>query len=210
MPAPGAEDLVAATVNADQASLGRFAAQNIIEGLQARGLEEANIIALAGSDYTATSGDRMIAFKEELAKYPGYKIVAEENTNWDPATAGKIASQLYAEYENKGGIQAAYGMADYLANAAIQSATQAGLPVGVDNDGLIVTGSNCFKVGIDNIEAGLQYGTATQAPDAEGRFVVEQTLKFLSGEQIPAINLNEEFRVTRDNIAEFAEGCSKA
>lgn len=210
MPAPAAEDLVTATINADQASLGRFAAQNIIEGLQAEGRDSGNIIAITGSDATATSGDRMTAFKAELAKHPEYTLVEEKNGNWDPALTGKIASQLFAQYESKGGIQAAYGMADYMANAIIQSAQQAGLPVGVDKKGLIVTGSNCFKVGIDNIKAGTQFGTATQAPDAEGEFVVEYALKFLSGEDIDKVNLNTEHRVTADNVDEYAAGCSKA
>ncbi len=210
MPVAAAKDLVTATVNADQAALGRYAAMNIVAGLKAEGLTEGNVIALAGSDTTATSGDRMTAFKEELAKTPQFKLVEEHNTNWDPAAAGTVASQLYAAYQSKGGIQAVYGMADYLANAAIQSATQAGMPVGVAKKGLIVSGSNCFKVGIDNITAGLQYGTATQAPDAEGKFVVEWVLKFLAGEQIPKVNLNTENQVTADNVAQFAAGCSKA
>ncbi|MBD8605533.1 sugar ABC transporter substrate-binding protein [Aeromicrobium sp. CFBP 8757] len=210
MPAPQAEDNVASTINADQAALGTYAAQNIVEGMKAEGLDGGNIVAITGADATATSGDRMKAFKAELKKNPGFDLVEEKNGNWDPALTGKIASQLFAQYESKGGIQGAYGMADYQANAIIQSAEQAGIPVGVDKKGLIVSGSNCFKVGIDNIKNGLQYGTATQAPDAEGDFVVEYTTKFLEGEDIPKVNLNTENRVTKANLAEFEAGCSIA
>lgn len=210
MPADAATDLVTSTINADQASLGTFAAQNIVEGLQAEGLTKGNIIAITGSDATATSGDRMDAFKAELAKTPDFKLVEEKNGNWDPALTGKIASQLFAQYESQGGIQAAYGMADYMANAVIQSAQQAGLPLGVKDKGLIVTGSNCFKVGIDNIKAGTQYGTATQTPDAEGEYLVKLTLQYLSGTEIPKVNLNKEDRVTSANVDQFAAGCSKA
>lgn len=210
MPAEAAEDLVTATVNADQASLGTFAAQNIVEGLREIGVESGNVIAITGSDATATSGDRMEAFEAELAKTPEYELVEVRNGNWDPAATGEIASQLFAQYESRGGIQAAYGMADYMANAIIQSAEQAGLPVGVGDKGLIVTGSNCFKVGIDNIRAGKQYGTATQTPSAEGEFVVEHVLAFLRGEEIEKVNLNSEDRVTADNLDEFADSCSQA
>ncbi|GAA1904368.1 D-ribose ABC transporter substrate-binding protein [Nocardioides lentus] len=209
-PAPEAEDLVASTINADQAALGTYAAQNIVEGLQARGLDEGKVIAIAGSDTTATSGERMEAFEEELAKTPEYELVEVRNGNWDPALTGRIASQLFAQYESQGGIQAAYGMADYQANAIIQSAQQAGLPLGVEDDGLIVTGSNCFKVGVDNIRSGAQYGTATQTPTAEGEYVVEHTLAFLRGEEIDEVNLNSEDRVTADNLDEFADVCSEA
>jgi ABC-type sugar transport system substrate-binding protein len=210
MPAPAAEDLVTATVNADQAVLGTYAAQNIVEGLKAEGLTSANVIAITGADATATSGDRMEAFEAELAKTPEYKLVEVRNGNWDPALTGKISSQLFAQYESKGGIQAAYGMADYMANAIIQSAEQAGLPVGVADNGLIVTGSNCFKVGVDNIRAGKQYGTATQTPSSEGEYLVEHVLKFLKGETLDKVNLNSENRVTADNLDEFAAECSKA
>ena len=209
-PDPAALDTVVSTVNADQAALGTFAAQNCVEGMKAAGATSGNVIALTGSDYTATSNDRITAFIAELEKTPEYKLVSNQNANWDPALTGKLASQLFAQYANQGGIQCAYGMADYQANAIVQAAQQAGLPIGVKDKGLIVTGSNCFKVGIDNIKAGTMYGTATQAPDTEGNAVVDWTLKFLRGETIPAENLTTEFRVTADNLADHEAECTKA
>ncbi|MEI8055885.1 MAG: sugar ABC transporter substrate-binding protein [Actinomycetes bacterium] len=209
-PADAAKDAVISVVNADQAALGTFAAQNCVEGMKAAGFAKGNVIALTGADATATSQDRVTAFKAELAKTPEFTLVSEQNGNWDPALTGKLASQLFAEYANKGGIQCAYGMADYQANAIVQAAQQAGLPVGAANKGLIVTGSNCFKVGIDNIKAGTMYGTATQAPDTEGNSVVNWTLKFLGGETIPAQNLTTEFRVTMDTLADHEAECTKA
>lgn len=209
-PDKAALDTVVSVVNADQAALGKFAAQNCVEGMKAAGVTKGNVIALTGSDYTATSNDRITAFIEELSKTPEYKLVSNQNANWDPALTGKLASQLFAKYANKGGIQCAYGMADYQANAIIQAAQQAELPVGVKDKGLIVTGSNCFKVGFDNIKAGTMYGTATQAPDTEGKAVADWTLKFLRGETIPAENLTAEFRVTADTLADHEAECTKA
>jgi ABC-type sugar transport system substrate-binding protein len=209
-PDAAAADTVVSVVNADQPALGRFAAQNCVEGMKAAGVTSGNVIALTGSDYTATSNDRITAFVEELAKTPEYKLVSNQNANWDAALTGKLASQLFAQYASKGGIQCAYGMADYQANAIIQAAQQAGLPVGVAEKGLIVTGSNCFKVGIDNIKAGTQYGTGTQDPETEGHSVASWAMKFLAGETIPAENLTTEYRVTADNLADFEALCSKS
>ena len=48
-------------VNADQASLGTFAAQNCVQGMKAAGASGRNVIALTGSDYTATSNDNIKA-----------------------------------------------------------------------------------------------------------------------------------------------------
>ena len=98
----------------------------------------------------------MATFKAYMKKFPQYKIVAIEDTNWDQATSAKVAQQLLSKYGSKGGIQGAYGMADNMAIGIIQGAKQAGVPVGVSKkNGLIVTGSNCLAVGIKSIKAGV-------------------------------------------------------
>ena len=70
--------------------------------------------------------------------------------------------------------------------------------------------SSCFKVGIDSIRQGIQYGTATQAPALEGGFVVPVVLKFLRGEDVPQDSVYTESRITSDNLAKFADACSAA
>lgn len=209
-PAEASEPLLASRIEANQEELGRFAAENIVEGLQAEGKKTGNVMAITGTAATHTTEDRMKAFEEVLAEHPEYKLVEVQDGQWEPVLTAKLASQIFAKYQNSGGIQAAYGMADYQANAIIQSAQQAGIPVGVENDGLIVTGSNCFKEGIENIKAGRQYGTATQAPGAEGEFVVPLAIEYLEGKKIPPVNLNKESRIDPKNVNEFAAQCSLA
>ncbi len=193
------EPYIAASVEADHAALGKAAAENIIEGLKKQGKTTANVIAITGTSSLEQVGVRMDAFKRQLATEPGYKLVAVEDGNWDQATTQKIAQQLFAKYAGQGGIQAAYGMADNQAAGIIQAAKQAGMKVG-GKDGLIVTGSNCYRIGLESIKAGEQYGTATQSPSEEAKFVVEQAKKVLAGEEIPKRQQARETRVTAANV----------
>ena len=194
----------------NQAQLGTAAAENLIEGLKKEGKTGGNLIAITGTAGTNTAKDRMAAFNAVLAKNPTFKLVATEDGNWDQVKTAKIAQQLFAKYANQGGIQGAYGMADYMALGIFQAAEQANLPVGGASKGLVVTGSNCAKVGIDNLKSGKQYGTATQAPGDEGRFVVPIVLDFLAGKPIEKTNINNEDRITAENVAKFAEVCSQS
>ena len=147
--------IVDAEARTDDPALGRFAAQNLVEGMRKAGYKTGNVIALTGTASQNNVTDRMAAFKAHMKKFPQYKIVAVEDTNWDQATSAKVAQQLLSKYASKGGIQGAYGMADNMAVGIIQGAKQAGVPVGVGKKGgLVVTGSNCLNVGINAIKAG--------------------------------------------------------
>src|SRR6185437_5142304 len=150
-------------VLSDNYSLGRFAAMNLIEGLTQEHKKTAKIAVIEGTAAMLVTQDRMRAFNTVLKKYPQYKVVSVQDGNWDPVLSGRIATQLFAKY-GKTGLQGMYGMADYMAVPIVTAAKQAGITVGVGKNGLIVTGSNCFKIGIDAIKAGELYGTATEDP----------------------------------------------
>ena len=119
--------LVTAEARTDDPSLGRFAAMNLVEGMRKAGFTKGNVIALTGTASQNNVTDRMATFKAYMKKFPQYKIVAIEDTNWDQATSAKVAQQLLSKYASKGGIQGAYGMADNMAIGIIQGAKQAGV-----------------------------------------------------------------------------------
>jgi len=195
-------------VLSENEALGTAAAQNLVEGLKAQGKESGSIIAITGTKSGFASQDRMKGFEAELAKTPGYKIIDVQDGNWDPTLSGKIATQLFAKY-GCGGIQGAYGMADYQALPIIAAAKQAGCAVAGKN-GVVVTGSNCFKVGIDAIKAGTLYGTATEDPGTIAEQTASYVARYFNGEKPPAKELVKEERVTAANVAQYAEQCSKA
>jgi ABC-type sugar transport system substrate-binding protein len=195
-------------VLSDSQALGTAAAQNLVEGLKAQGRKTGNIIVITGTKSGYSSQDRMKGFDAEMAKSPAYKVIDTQDGNWDPALTGKIATQLFAKY-GCSGIQGAYGMADYMAVAIVASAKQAGCPVG-GKHGLVVTGSNCFKAGIDAIRAGTLYGTATEDPGTIAEQTAAYVDRYFSADKPAKKELVKEERVTSANLSQFAAQCSKA
>jgi ABC-type sugar transport system substrate-binding protein len=196
------------SVLSDNQALGEFAAQNIIEGLKGQGRTSGNIIVLTGTKSMLVTQDRMKGFNKVMATAPQYRVVDEQDANWDPQLSGTIAQQLLAKH-GRDGVQAAYGMADYMALPIIQAAKQAGFPVG-GKDGLIVTSSNCFKAGIDAVKAGELYGTATEDPGTIAKQSADYAVRYLTGQKPPQSETVKEERVTAANVDQFAEQCSHA
>jgi len=204
---PAGQKLVVGSVLTDNAALGRFAADNIAEGLKKLGIKSGNVMMLTGTATQLIVQDRVKAFKAAIAK-DGYKLVATQDTNWDQQASAKAAQQILAQYKSKGGIQAAYGMADNMAVGIIQGAKQAGVKVGVPNKGMIVTGSNCLSVGIKEIQKGTEYGTATQAPLIEATTAAKAAEQVLLGKSIAPVTYVHEDRITQANVAKFSKLCS--
>jgi ABC-type sugar transport system substrate-binding protein len=196
------------SVLSDNEKLGEFAAQNIIEGLKAQGRDSGNIIVLTGTKSMLVTQDRMKGFEKVMATAPQYKVIDTQDANWDPNLSGQLAQRLLAKY-GRDGVQAAYGMADYMALPIIQAAKQQRFPVAGKN-GLVVTSSNCFKAGIDSIKAGELYGTATEDPGTIAKQSADYAKKFLNGDKPPKSQLVKEERVTKANVDKFAAQCSHA
>jgi ABC-type sugar transport system substrate-binding protein len=205
---PAGAKLATAEARTDDPALGKYAAQNLVEGMTKAGFAKGNVIAITGTASQNNVTDRMAAFKAYLKKYPQYKIVAIADANWDQATSAKDAQQLLSKYASKGGIQGAYGMADNMAIGIIQGAKQAGVKVGVAKKGLVVTGSNCLAVGINAIKAGTEYGTGTQAPQLEAALAVKVAAQILSGGKPPKVSYVHEDRITKANVAKFTKVCT--
>jgi ribose transport system substrate-binding protein len=206
-PDPSVEKDVMAVLS-DNEKLGEFAAQNIIEGLKAQGRDSGKAIVLSGTKAMLVTQDRMKGFTKVMATAPQYQVIEDQDTNWDPTASGKVAQQLFAKH-GCAGIQAAYGMADYMALPIVQAAKQTGCKVGGD-DGLIVTGGNCFKAGIESIKAGEMHGTATEDPITIAKQTADYVKRYFNGENPPQSELVKEDRVTAENVAQFEEQCSQA
>jgi ABC-type sugar transport system substrate-binding protein len=196
-------------VLSDNVALGEYAAENIVEGLEAEGKKSGNIGVITGTAAMLLTQERMEGFNKVLEANPNYKIVYEEDGNWEPVKSGELAKQMFAKF-GKDGLQAAYGMADYMAVPIVTAAKQAEIPVGVENNGLIVTGGNCFKVGIESIEAGEMYGTATEDPGTIAEQVSEYATKMLEGQEVPLTETVEEARVYPKTLKQYTAQCTKA
>jgi ABC-type sugar transport system substrate-binding protein len=196
------------SVLSDNEQLGEFAAQNLIQGLKAQGRTSGKIIVLTGTKSMLVTQDRMVGFDKVMATAPQFQVAAQEDANWDPTLSGQDAQQLLARY-GCSGVQAAYGMADYMALPIIQAAKQAGCTVGGKN-GLVVTSSNCFKAGIQSIQASQLYGTATEDPITIADQTAKYVTQYLSGQHPPQHETVQEARITAQNVAQYAAQCSHA
>ncbi len=196
------------SVLSNNQELGQYAAQNLIEGLKAQGRTSANIIVLTGTKSMLVTQDRMIGFDKVMSTMPQYKVVSQEDANWDPTLSGQDARQLIAKY-GCSGVQAAYGMADYMALPIIAAAKQAGCAVGGKN-GMVVTSSNCFKAGIESIQAGQLFGTATEDPITIANQTATYVDQYLTGQNPPKHETVQEYRITAANVAQYAAQCSHA
>jgi ABC-type sugar transport system substrate-binding protein len=201
-------DDIAFQVVADNYALGKYAGENIIEGLKAQGRTEANVISITGSAGTAMVSERQRGFMDAMAKEPAFKVVEVVSNNWDPVESGRQAQQLFAKYAAQGGIQAVRADADYMAIPVLEAARQAGMKLG-GKDGLIVSGSTCSPEGIAAIRAGDMVGTVTADPWTQGGASAEAAIKFLSGETMEKTIMVPEFRVTAANVGDYAEVCEK-
>lgn len=205
---PEGEELLTFEVIADNAALGRFAAENLVEGMEKAGYDEGKVFLVTGTMGTLIVQDRLDAFAEAMEEYPQYEVVATEDGNWDQVKSSQIASQLLAKYRSDGGIQGAYGMADYMAAGIIQAAEQAGISVGVKPGDLVVTASNCTPAGIPLMQAGKLWGNATQSPIEESDTAAEALIKFLSGEDVEKTITVTEERFTAENYDEYTDLCA--
>ncbi|HZO05243.1 MAG TPA: substrate-binding domain-containing protein, partial [Solirubrobacterales bacterium] len=132
-----------------------------------------------------------------------------QDGNWDPIETGKKALQLLTKYRNQGGVQGAYGMADYMAAAIIQSANQLGIKSGSAPGDLVVTASNCTPTGIPLMEKGELWGNATQSPIEESEAAAARIIEFLEGKEVPHNTTVEEERFTSENYKEFVPLCAE-
>jgi ABC-type sugar transport system substrate-binding protein len=201
-----ASDVMSVLSNNEQ--LGEFAAENLIAGLRAQDRKSAKIIVLTGTKSMLVTQDRMTGFDKVMSSVPQYQVESEQDANWDPTLSGKIAQQLLAQY-GCNGVQAAYGMADYMALPIIQAAKQAGCAIGGKN-GLVVTSSNCFEAGIAAIQAGQLYGTATEDPITIANQTAHYVTQYLTGKNPPKHEMVQEHRITASDVSQFAAQCSHA
>ena len=202
------DDLFTSYVGTDHAELGRLAADGMVKGLKAEGKTKAQIVAVTGVAQQLNVQTRVAAFKEVLAKNPGFELVATEDGKWNTALTEKVTGELLVRFNVRGGVDGVFAMADNQATGAIQAIESAGLKLGVANKGIVVVGSNCMKDGILNIRAGKQYATATQIPTEEAEVASKKAAAHFGGQKMQKYELVPVHGITRENVDRFAAGCS--
>jgi ribose transport system substrate-binding protein len=206
--AVGSENLYVSFIGTNQTELGRLAGESTVAVLRQTGKTRATIVALTGGASQLNTINRMNGFRAALAATPDFKIAAQEDAKWNTELSGKIAGDLLVRFAGQGGIDVIYGMADNQVAAAIQAVQAADLPIGLEQKGIILVGSNCMKEGIANIRDGLEYSTNTQLPTAEAELALHKVAAFFAGQTLQKNEYVPISVINRANVDQFAAACS--
>lgn len=202
------QDLYLSYAGYDDRALGSLAGEAMARQLTDTGHKEANVAILAGSMDEGKAPIRQKAFVAALESHPGFKVVATEDTKWNPVTAETMAGQLLARFASNG-IAGIYGMNDTLANASIQAIVAAGLKPGTKPGNIIVVGGNCQGVGIENIKNGKMATTLLDNPVDEGKLAADKVADYFNGAKLDkAYYLKVAEPITAANVAAFEKPCT--
>ena len=72
----------------------------------------------------------------------------------------------------------------------------------------MVVGSNCMKDGMINIKSGKQYATATQIPTEEAEIAAKKVAAHFNGEKMKKYEIVPVHGISKENVDQFAAGCS--
>ena len=88
------KDIADVTVSGDNPGFGRSGAQAIAKAINGKG----NIVIMEGIPCVVNS-DRVNAFKAEIAKYPGIKILDSQAANWDTEKGMRLMENFLQKYQ---------------------------------------------------------------------------------------------------------------
>jgi ABC-type sugar transport system substrate-binding protein len=202
------EALWTSYIGTENSELGRLAGEELVKGLAAEGKTKAKVVAVTGLAQMINVMARMEAFKKVLAQHSGIQLVATEDGKWNTAVTEKVTGQLLVRFAGQGGVDGIYAMADNQATGAINAVQSAGLKLGVANKGIVVVGSNCMKDGIVHIRSGEQFGTATQIPTEEAETAAKKVAAYFNGQPLKKYEIIPVYGITKENVDQFATGCS--
>jgi ribose transport system substrate-binding protein len=161
-------------VASDNEKGGRLAAQAMAKLLDGRG----NVLIL-DHPTVASVQDRTKGFQEELAKYPGMRIVGRPSADGQRARAMAVMEDMLQTHRDLNGV---FGINDDSALGAV-SVLEAARRTDV-----VVVGFDATAQAIDAIrKGGPLKADIAQSPDRIGRTVIEMVDRHLRGERVPPV-----------------------
>ena len=181
------DSLVASTVVSDNYMAGVQCAKHLIS------LVPGGQVALLKHDQARSSVDRIKGFRDTLAAYPDFHVVAEAECQGQLELAMPAMAGMLREHPD---INIVMALNDPAAMGALAALQQAGRL-----DSVLVYGVDGAQEARDMIAQGHMAATAVQAPRRMGQLAVEQAYRILAGEQPePLLQLPTKL-FTRENAA---------
>ena len=182
----------AINVNVDQVAFGRIGAEWLVKKLNGKG----DIIVLNGLAGTPVNNQRWSGAKAVFDQYPGIRILAEVNANWDQAAAQQAVANLLPSFPKVDGV---YSQGGAMTLGAIYAFRAAGRPLvpmtGEANNGLLKVWLNSLSEGFDSV--------APSNPTYLSVTALEVALKALGGEAVQKEILLDPPLITSENLRQF-------
>jgi ribose transport system substrate-binding protein len=161
-------------VGSDNYDGGRIAAKFVVEATGGK----ANVAVLEGIPGHETGDSRMRGFKEGIAATPGVKIVASQPANWERDQGFNVFQNMLQAHPE---IDTVFACNDMMALGAVEAIRAAG-----KTGKIRVVGFDAVDDARKAIGEGTMVASVAQFPDEMGRVAVENAVKALRGQAVPA------------------------
>jgi ribose transport system substrate-binding protein len=165
---------IATFIGSDNFDGGRIAGAFIVEKLGGRG----NVAILEGIPGHETGDARLRGFREAVAKAPGIKVVASQPANWERDQGFNVFQNML---QANPGIDALFACNDLMALGAAEAIAAAG-----KTGRIVVVGFDAQPEAREAIKKGAMAATVAQFASRMGSTAVENAVRLLKGETIPA------------------------
>src|SRR3712207_1793496 len=156
-----------------------------------------SIVELTGTPGASVAADRAKGFKDEIAKYPGMKIIASQTGDFSRAAAQRVMQNVAQSLGKQ--ITAVYAHNDEMALGAIQALKAAGLTPGKD---VIVISVDGQRAALESIQRG-ELGATVESNPRFGPLAFDTIEKIRRGEKVPEKILIEDRFFDKNNAAQF-------
>ena len=129
--------------------------------------------------------------EQALSRNPGIKVVGTQSANWDETQGYKATQNMLAANP---GIKAIFGESDAMGLGAAKAARDAKRTI-------IAVGIDGFPTMVTAIKEGLTQATQAQVPYKMGQLAIDNSLKAIGGEKLPAEQYQDTVLVTNDNVS---------
>lgn len=182
---------VLSTIKAPDVPLAVRAAQHIADELHGKG----TVALLSGTPGASATVDRTKGFEQVMSKYPGIKVVANINGNYDANTSNTAVTNLLTRL-GKGKVDWIFAEADVMSLGAIKAISAAGR-----TDDVKISGIDGQEEAFEAIDGGT-YDSTVVYPVVQPAAVVAAA-KVCSGESLPKSIALSYPLVTKADVAKY-------
>jgi ribose transport system substrate-binding protein len=183
---------VTSFIASDNYLAGKLCGEYMVKRLKGKG----DVVIINGTPITSII-QRVQGVKDVLAKYPGIKVVAEQNGETNETKSMEVMENILQSQRK---IDAVFGANDPTGLGALAATETAGR-----QKEMFILGVDGSPSGVEAIKKGKAFvATSAQFPGEIGRKGVQIAYKVLKGEKVPSeIKVKVEL-ITKDNAAGFS------